>query len=193
MSVPDWDKRYEDAGKVNTQPSETLERALSHWDREPGEALDLACGAGRHSLLLASRRWRVTAVDASQKALALVERHGNPRISVRRADLEAAEFTIPATSFDLICDFYYLQRDLFPSIASGVRPGGLFVAEIPMVDSRPGVPAMNPAFLLKPGELRLAFPGWDLLEDAERIPADTEQGGHRRRVATLIARKPLRQ
>jgi len=193
MSVSDWDKRYEDPAKVNTRPSATLERALSYWDGKPGTALDLACGAGRHALLLANRGWRVSAVDASANALGLLGRHQHRRIDVRQADLEASGFFIPPDSFDLVCDFYYLQRNLFPAIQDGLRTGGLFVAEIPMIDTRPEVPPMNPAFLLEPGELRIAFQGWELLEDAERIPSDTELGGHRRKVATLIARKPLRQ
>jgi tellurite methyltransferase len=40
----------------------------------PGPALDLACGTGRHTLLLASRCQGVTAVDGSEVALDILER-----------------------------------------------------------------------------------------------------------------------
>jgi SAM-dependent methyltransferase len=174
------------------QPCETLLRALAAWTGPSGNALDVACGAGRHSLFLANHNWTVTAVDASETALDLLRTHQQPNIRSVLANLEAFEFLIQSETYHLICDFYYLQRDLFPAIAAGIKPGGFFVGEIPMVDHRPGVPPMNPAFLLQPGELRSFFEGWELLESAERIPADTERGGHRRRVATLIARKPGR-
>ena len=51
-------------------------------------------------------------------------------IDARVADLEAHEFTIEPYAYDLICDFYYLQRDLFPAIREGVRPGGAVVAAV---------------------------------------------------------------
>src|SRR5258707_10038943 len=38
-----------------------------------GPALDLACGTGRHALLLASRHQPVTAVDSSDVALEILE------------------------------------------------------------------------------------------------------------------------
>src|ERR1700738_2954454 len=40
-----------------------------------GPALDLACGTGRHALLLAWRHQPVTAVDSSAVALEILERH----------------------------------------------------------------------------------------------------------------------
>jgi SAM-dependent methyltransferase len=193
MTVPKWDDRYRDVAKINKQPAATLVRALAMWTNPPGDALDIACGAGRHSVYLANAGWRVTAVDASQTALNLIRQESRPNIQTVNADLEDPEFSISRDRYHLICDFYYLHRDLFPQIRNGLKSGGLFVAEIPMLDDRPGVAAMNPLYLLQPGELARIFVDWELLEYDERIPGDKEQGGHRRKVATLIARKPLRE
>src|SRR5258706_11222547 len=42
-----------------------------------GPALDLACGSGRHALLLASRHQPVTAVDSSDVALEILEQRAH--------------------------------------------------------------------------------------------------------------------
>src|SRR5438067_11196563 len=97
----------------------------------PGRALDLACGAGRNALYLATLGWQVTAVDSSAVAISILRERAAglaPGFSVdaRVADLEAGGFTIAPASFDLILDFFYLQRDLFPHIREGLPPGGVF-------------------------------------------------------------------
>jgi tellurite methyltransferase len=142
-----------------------------------GTALDLACGAGRHALLLAEQGYAVTAVDASGAALDILHRRVNETsIPVRReasiapgggksgpvlrlvqADLEKA--ALPAGCFDLILCVNYLQRSLFPQIERALRPGGmaLFETYTEAQLEYAGGPR-NPAFLLKRGELRGAFP-----------------------------------
>lgn len=155
----------------------------------PGRALDLACGTGRHALFLAKLGWQVTAVDASPVAIELLrQRAAELRVSIQTAvaDLESGAFVIEPDRYDLICDFFYLQRDLFPGIRAGIRPGGLFVATIHMRDEAAGVKPMRPQFLLGEGELRREFENWDVVSYSERKP----DAGHSRRVARIVARKP---
>ena len=57
-----WDERYASRPWL-TEPSSTVLRAVKGL--VPGRAVDLAAGTGRHALALASRGWRVTAVDFS--------------------------------------------------------------------------------------------------------------------------------
>lgn len=157
----------------------------------PGRALDLACGLGRHSLALARLGWRVTAIDSSPTAINRLRSDAAAEslsIDTQLADLEAGEFSIAGEAYDLIADFFYLQRDLFPQIAAGVRPGGLFVATIHLADP-PDVPQTgNPAFRLDPGELRSCFPDWELL-----VYTETEFHPEQSRPAVeMIARKPVR-
>src|SRR4051794_41834322 len=95
-------------------------------------------------------------------------------IDARVADLERREFTIEANAYDLICDFHYLQRDLFPDIREGVRPGGVAVAAIHLEGS----------FALRPGELREEFAGWKILYYSEGA-----EPGRSRRSARIIARR----
>jgi tellurite methyltransferase len=185
--LADWNERYRRGEQVIKEPMPLLVRTASAL--QPGRALDLACGTGRHAIFLAERGWQVTAVDASHVGIELARQEAGARaveVDWRVIDLERDAFRIEAESYDLICVFYYLQRDLFPQIRAGVEEGGLVIAAIHMVDESPDIKEMNPAFLLQPGELRAQFQGWELLHDREG--ASTE-GGHRRRTAEIVARK----
>src|SRR3954462_11594679 len=71
-SVAEWDERDRPAaGKVTPEPAGLVTGWLPFVPRGP--VLDLACGAGRHALLLASRGRHVTAVDGSGTALDILE------------------------------------------------------------------------------------------------------------------------
>jgi len=125
----------------------------------PGRALDVACGTGRHTLHLARLGWQVTAVDISPDNIRQLRAAAEPGLAIDAivADLEAHEFTIEPNAYDLICDFYYLQRDLFAQIREGVRPGGAVAAAI----------LLTGRFALESGELRTLFKGWKILYYSE--------------------------
>jgi tellurite methyltransferase len=168
-----WDERYRQGENTEAFPSPLIERIESL--AKPGRALDIACGPGRHSVWLAERGWDVTGVDSSQVALDLLK-NAAPSVHCVCADLEKGEFEIEPASWDLILDFHYLQRDLFPQMRSGVRFGGLFAAQIrTFAASR----AFNPQYLLERGELLGYFEGWKIEHWIEGPFAE------------LIARRPV--
>lgn len=86
-------------------------------DLAPGRAMDLACGSGRHARWLADQGWTVTAVDHEPVEISGVE--------FVQADLEKLEYRIEPDAWDLILCWLYWQPDLMPSIARGVREGGI--------------------------------------------------------------------
>ena len=181
-----WDERFRSGEHGSREPDPVLRQAVETV--APGRALDLACGAGRHALFLAERGWRVTAVDASRAAIDILNaRAAEARLEIeaRVADLERGELIISPNDWDLIGDFFYLQRDLFAQIRLGIRPGGIFAAAIPMTDFRPGIRPMNPAFLARPGELSGIFSGWEILH-AQEGPR-----GESRAVSEIVVRRPL--
>jgi SAM-dependent methyltransferase len=168
----DWDRYYADA-EDDRDPAPLLVEVAEMLP--PGDALDLACGTGRNAIYLTQLGWRVTAVDASSVAIGkLRERAGGLAIDARVADLERRGFAIEPNTYDLICDFYYLQRDLFPDIREGLRPGGTFVGAIHLEGS----------FAIGPGELRDAFAGWKIL-----FYSEAAEEGRSRRSARIIARR----
>ena len=173
-----WDEFFSDPANQDHPPEPLLVQLTDLVP--PGRALDLACGAGHNSLYLAKLAWQVTAVDFSAVAIRLLrQRAAGLAIDIRLADLERGEFKIEPERFDLICDFFYLQRSLFPQIREGVRPGGIFVGAIHIKQS-----ARPASFVLEPGELRRKFQHWTILFYSEE-----QAPGGIRPSARIIARK----
>lgn len=174
----EWDAKYRDAADPHaaTEPAPIVAELLPLLPR--GAALDLACGAGRHAVLLAAQGRSVTGVDASAAALEIAEgrarsagirarrtKHiGKPHhasvgeLELVQSDLESA--SLPEASFDVILCVQYLQRSLFPQMERSLRPGGMLVFEtFTRAHLEFGVGPRNPEFLLESHELRNAFPG----------------------------------
>ncbi len=172
----DWNAYYSDPEYREPGPDALLAGLADQLP--PGHALDLACGAGGNAILLARLGWRVTAVDAARAAIDRLRRAA-PEVDARVADLELGEYAIEPAGFDLICDFYYLQRDLFPAIREGVRPGGTFAGAIHLLES-----GHSPRFSLAPGQLREEFAGWKILYYSEG-----GEPGRKRHAARIIARR----
>ena len=123
-----------------------------------GEVLDLACGAGRHTALLAARGHPVVAVDRDTRQLG--ELAAAPHVTALAADLEGpAGWPLGGRRFAGVVVTNYLHRPLLPAIVASVAPGGLLLYEtFARGNERFGRPA-NPDFLLQPGELLAAVAG----------------------------------
>lgn len=188
--MANWDDRYSRGEHATSQPSDLLVRVVKNL--KPGRALDIACGAGRHAVYLAQHGWQVTAVDASRIGIKILKERAREHgltVDSRVADLERGEFQIEREAYDLVCVFYYLQRELFAEVRSGLRPGGTFVAAIHMVDESPGIKPMNPDYLLQQGELQKYFRDWEIEHYYETAVHERGAGEHTRRTAEIIARK----
>ncbi|OHC66894.1 MAG: hypothetical protein A2040_19130 [Rhodocyclales bacterium GWA2_65_19] len=117
-----------------------------------GSVLDLACGTGRHSLLLAEHGYHVEAVDRDAAALAAIAAQA-PGIVTRQADLEGGPWPYHGSAFDGIVVTNYLFRPLLPMLLNALEVNGVLIYETFMVgNERFGKPS-NPAFLLRSGEL----------------------------------------
>jgi tellurite methyltransferase len=183
----DWNEKWRERAAEALSPDPWLERALP-W-LPPGRALDLACGRGRNALHLAQLGWKVTALDASAEGLALLEEEARRRglaIALRRQDLEA-EPQLPAAQFEVVLDFFYLQRSLFPALKAALAPGGVAVLR---TFSAAGGFAGGPRrkeFILQPGELLQQFGGWEILLHEDGLESSRKGGG----LAGIVARKPF--
>jgi len=202
-NVSEWDAKHRTAAKGSLpEPASFVREMLPLLPTGP--ALDLACGTGRYTLLLASRQEQVVAVDWSPVALDVLEQHarslnftvshasGSEITAQRRSDTirlvnaDIERVKLPSDSFALIVCVQYLQRSLFPQIEDALRPGGMVLFETftrAQLEFTGG--PRNPAHLLELGELRDAFPGLEVLFYRELRAG---QG-----IASLVARKPRKR
>lgn len=184
----DWNQIWRERAHSERNPDPWLVRSL-HLLPPAGRVLDLACGRGRNALYLATRGYRVTAVDASAEALAQVDAEARRRglhIDTLQQNMEDCPI-LDLPPFDVVMQFFYLQRSLLPELRRLVRPGGfMIVRTFSRAGAFPGGPG-NPAFALDPGELPKLLDGWQILMHEEGID-QAHRGGS---LAGVVARRPL--
>ncbi len=193
-SSSDWDEKYRRGEHAGAEPSPILRSSSQYWNVAPNQlALDLACGAGRNAVYLASNGWTVRAVDLSEEALRQsrsLALNVGVTIETSSEDIEAPGWSAGESQYGLIVVARFLHRPLFPAIRKAVAPGGLVVYETYTIDqlaregdqlAHEGGPR-NPQYLLQPNELLEKFRDWRVLRYEE-----TWEG---RATAALIARKP---
>jgi SAM-dependent methyltransferase len=118
-----------------------------------GEVLDLACGAGRHSRLLATLGHPVMAVDRNADMLALAS--GN-NVRTLQVDLETgdpAAWPFEPRQFAGIVVTNYLHRPLWQALIDSLAEGGVLIYETFALGNEQFGKPSNPDFLLKRGEL----------------------------------------
>jgi SAM-dependent methyltransferase len=117
-----------------------------------GTVLDVACGRGRHARYFLARGLKVVAIDRELQDI--------PGARFIRADLEdGSPWPLAGERFEGIVVTNYLHRPLLATLGESLAEGGVLIYETFMLgNERYGRPS-NPAFLLRPGELREAFRG----------------------------------
>jgi tellurite methyltransferase len=177
-----WNERYR--SNAFQSPREFLIEQAAHVPSH-GLALDLAMGAGGNAGYLIERGLRVIGVDVSEEGVRRAKQRW-PLIEAAVIDLD--RYRWPACAFDMIINFYYCQRDLWPQLRSMLRPGGVLIFETLTRDMLQTRPDYNPDYLLAPDELRRTFAGWEVLVYREGW---IDIGGRwPRAVASLVARCP---
>jgi SAM-dependent methyltransferase len=183
--MQDWDKRYLSGEGVRPRrPGVLLTELLPQLPK--GRALDIACGEGRNAIFLAKNGYDVDAVDYSHVAIergSKVAKKDGLTVNFIHADLEG--YLIPPDNYDLIIDFYYLQRSLVPAIKDGLRKGGVVLFETYTVEQKKIGPPRNPEYLLQPNELLKIFGDFHLFFYREGVFEEEE----RKAIASLAGRK----
>ena len=163
---------------------------IRHVDLLPkGRALDLATGEGRNAVFLARHGFDVDAVDLSEVGLRKVRslaRESGVNVHATLADLD--HYRIEKEGYDLIADFYFLDRSLIPGIKRGLKRGGMVIFETYLLEHRDlgTMGPRNPRYFLKPNELLNLFRGFRILFYREGV---FREGRRRKAIASLIAQK----
>ncbi|MGW1077520.1 trans-aconitate 2-methyltransferase [Streptomyces sp. NPDC002537] len=135
-SAPTWDPRqYLRHSGHRTRPIHDLLARVPEPPGGPARVVDLGCGPGNITALLADR-WpdaRIIGLDSSAEMLAEAAAYASDRVDFARADL--AEWT-PAGTYDLIFSSATFQwvpghAKLFPAWVAALAPGGVLAFTIP--------------------------------------------------------------
>ena len=179
-----WNHKYREAPDAWTTPDPFLLRAFSEYVRPSfphgGRALDLAGGAGRHSIWLTRQSsevalWEVTLIDISEAGVELATQNAGPLAShICFVVDDLTHFKGSQTpferQFDVVMAFFYLERDIFPEILKALRPGGLLIYKTrTLAEGKPVSGPKNPEYLLNPGELLQLATGLRILHYQEEM------------------------
>src|SRR5579859_1687683 len=187
-----WNRKYREGSHHSLEPDPLLVSVYEEFlsKKDPGSALDVAGGVGRHAIWLAQRGFRVKLVDISEVGIDLAKKNAelalpttgrDTLITTEIVDLNSAR-DMGREEYDLVLVFYYLQRELFPALISALKPGGILIYKTYTTGQRrfSGGPS-HPMFLLEPNELLRAFGSLRVLHYHETM---TEKG-----VAELVAER----
>jgi tellurite methyltransferase len=183
-----WDEKYLGRKFPNGQrPNSFLKKHIRLLGQ--GKALDIAAGEGRNAVFLAQYGWDVVAVDISRAGLKKAQqlaKQKKVKIKTILADLDS--YNMEKGKYDLIANFYFLDRRLIPEIKRGLKKGGKIIFETYLAD--PAAKKLdapeNHKFLLKPNELLTRFSGFRVLYYREGV---FKEGGKKRAIASLLALK----
>lgn len=183
-----WDKKHSERSHSSLQPDPFLVSAYDEFlfGTSPGLALDVAGGVGRHAIWLAQRGWLVRLLDISEVGVKQAKENATRTgtasfISAEIGDLNNMQ-DLGREQYDLVVVFFFLQRELFPTLFDAIKPGGILIYKTYTTEQKnfAGGPS-HPMFLLEPNELLSAFSSMRVLHYYETI---REKG-----VAELVARK----
>ena len=198
-----WEDRYRGhTGVCSRRPNPQL--VTEAEDLVPGTALDAGCGEGADAIWLASRGWRITAVDFATTALRRAREHAETlgagitsRIDWVQADLTS--WTPTEEHFDLVSTHYVhpaaSREALFRRLAASVAPGGtlLIVGHHPSDLQTTNSHTCAPEVYLTAEEVAASLDPdrWDIAVAEARPRSATAPDGHEITIrdAVLRARK----
>jgi SAM-dependent methyltransferase len=135
------------AAQINASP--WVKRFASRIPKD-GLVLDLACGRGRHTHLLAEMGYAVLAVDQD---ITVIEQNPKPLIQSQTLNLELDDWPLEGRQFEGIVVTNYLFRPHLDQLPRMLAKGGVLIYEtFAQGNGQFGKPS-NPNFLLNAGEL----------------------------------------
>jgi SAM-dependent methyltransferase len=168
-----WNARYAASDGVSFEPHPLAVRALAL--RLPdGPVADLACGPSGSALLAAAAGRRVTAVDISDVALALLAGEASRRglaglISVVQADL--GTWRPEPGGYALVLCTGYWDREVFAAATGALAAGGLLGWESLTAEARRERPGLCAGWCVSPGEPAALLPRGFAVLDQHDVPS----------------------
>ncbi|NMB54420.1 MAG: class I SAM-dependent methyltransferase [Leptolinea sp.] len=181
-----WNEKFLNDFRFQDVPVRKLVKQFSELLPRTGIALEIAGGTGATTDFLQKHGLKVLEIDIAYQALrkAVTRNNGASYIVA-----DARYFPLSLCAFDVICNFYFLERSVFSAIVELLKPGGIVLFETMTIDMLRIRPEISPSHLLAAGELKQAFPSWKIIHYYEGW-TDSEHG-HTKSIAQLVAQKPV--
>ncbi len=182
-------------------PRQTAMAALDAFGALPPRrfAIDLGCGAGRDTLAILERGWRVLAIDASPEAIVALLARSDLTAGLRsRLECRVARFeSLDLPSADLVNSSFALPLcppeafpELWRRIAAALRPNGRFAGQF--FGRKDSWASRSGLTMMARFDLERLFGGWSLeLFDEEESDSVTPRGKRKHwHIFHVVARKP---
>lgn len=185
-----WDQIYRKRDATEPEPAEVL-RQNQHLLPASGCALDLACGLGANSLLMAEAGLDVASWDISPVAInSLLDVAQQQGLSIDAKVVDVMIRQPEAESVDVLVVTHFLVREMAPVLVAALKPGGLLFYQTYCREKVSQQGPSNPDYLLEDNELLQMFGGLKVrVYREESVLGDHNQGW--RNQAMLVAQKPL--
>ena len=194
MDAHEWDQRWLDKRlHAHGEASPVVLAALEGL--EPGRALDLGCGSGRHAAWLADRGWRVTAIDFSSEALRQArERAAELAVDVDWIEADLVSYEPPRAAFDLVLLAYIhvpsdVRRAILAKAEAALGAGGtLLLVGHDLTNIGTGAPGpTSPSVLYTPADIVPELQELDVGHTEQvRRPVELEDGSTVEAVDALV-------
>ncbi|MDY5615822.1 MAG: methyltransferase domain-containing protein [Helicobacter sp.] len=178
-----WDLRHQN-NPIPNSPLELLSQYITQAQK--GRALDIACGMGRNSRFMRDNGFVVDSIDISTYAISSLK----DEVNINPICVDLDTFSIPKNHYDLICNSFFLERRLFPSILEGLKKNGILIFEtFARSDNEShNAFASDSSHLLRKNELLRAFLDLEILFYEEKLISRNRDSHTLALVARLVAR-----
>jgi ubiquinone/menaquinone biosynthesis C-methylase UbiE len=107
------------------------EYLMSHVPEHCGDVLEIGCGTGTFSRLLAGRADRVLAIDLSPQMIRLAQERSRLYTHINFVKADVMTYELPVDQFDCIATLTTLHhlpiKPILRKIRKALKPGGMFV------------------------------------------------------------------
>ena len=160
----------------------------------PCKALDMGCSNGRNALYLSQLGFDVTAVDNNPSAIEMlqqvVNQEGISNLKAQVYDINSAALSEDYGFIACTVTLMFLDPARVATVLADMQAhtllGGYNLIVCAMSTAEQPSPMRFP-FTLQTGQLREAYPGWELIKYNEDV--GTMHNGAQLQFATLLARK----